>query len=413
MRVIDDAKQSSVNAAYSSAVKLQLQDVDYAAAMVGEIMRESACPGVLTMEWLGKTFDLSKAYKQLAVLPDHQPHAVVGIPVKGTWTFYKSISLPFGCTGSVYGFVRVSQALWFLTSKILSCITSHYLDDFPTLERAEGCKVLTLAFSAVLDLLGWEHAKEGDKAINFANVFDLLGVTFELNQMSLGTLTISNKVSRIEKLCKMLEEVEKSRTLTSARASEIQGLLNFAVSFYMGRGLKHLVSAFLPLADGQRVANPDELASLCSYAKAMLLGQKARVHTMSEPCQPVLIFTDGASENGVATAGAVVIDGSSRLAYGVAVPQALVEIWNKTAGDQIISQVEVWALVSVRFCLRQKLRGRRVIEWIDNEAARMSAIKANSSSPSMKVLARIMAELELQWPTFSWTERVCSFSNPS
>jgi len=192
VRVIDDAKQSSVNAAYSSAVKLQLQDVDYAAAMVGEIMRESACPGVLTMEWLGKTFDLSKAYKQLAVLPDHQPHAVVGIPVKGTWTFYKSISLPFGCTGSVYGFVRVSQALWFLTSKILSCITSHYFDDFPTLERAEGCKVLTLAFSAVLDLLGWEHAKEGDKAINFANVFDLLGVTFELNQMSLGTLTISN-----------------------------------------------------------------------------------------------------------------------------------------------------------------------------------------------------------------------------
>jgi len=31
----------------------------------------------------------------------------------------------------------------------------------------------------------------------------------------------------------------------------------------------------------------------------------------------------------------------------------------------------------------------------------------------MKVLARLMAELELQWPTFSWTERVCSFSNPS
>jgi len=153
----------------------------------------------------------------------------------------------------------------------------------------------------------------------------------------------------------MLEEIETARTLTAARASEIQGLLNFAVSFYMGRGLKHLVSAFMPFADGQRVANPDELASLCSYARAMLLGQKPRVRTMSEPCQPVLIFTDGAYED-AATAGAVVIDGSSRLAYVVAVPQALVELWNKVAGDQIISQVELWALVSVRFCLRQKLQ---------------------------------------------------------
>ena len=413
VRVIDDAKQSSVNAAYSSTVKLQLQDVDYAAAMVVEIMRVSTGLGVRAMEWLGKTFDLSKAYKQLAVMPEHQPHAVVGFPVRSTWRFYKSLSLPFVCTGSVHGFVRVSQALWFLTSNLLSCVTSHYFDDFPTLERAEGCKVLTLAFSAVLDLLGWEHAKEGDKALNFANVFDLLGVTFRLDKLPMGALTISNETSRIEKLCRMLEEVERTRTLTAAKASEIQGLLNCTVSFYMGRGLKHLVSAFMPLADGQRFANPNELASLCSYAKVMLLGQKPRVHTISEPCPPVLIFTDGAYENGVATAGAVVISGVSRLAYVVTVPPALVELWTKTAGDQIISQVELWALVSVRFCLRHGLRGKRVIEWIDNEAARKSGIKANSSSPSMKVLARLMAELELQWPTFSWTERVCSFSNPS
>ena len=75
----------------------------------------------------------------------------------------------------------VSSPCWFIVSKVLHCVTSHYFDDFPTLERAEGCKVLTLAFSAVLDLLGWEHAKEGDKAISFASTFDLLGVTFDLN----------------------------------------------------------------------------------------------------------------------------------------------------------------------------------------------------------------------------------------
>ena len=327
-------------------------------------------------EWQGKTFDLSKAYKQLAVLPAHQAHAVVGFPVNGKWQFYKSISLPFGCTGRVYGFVRVSQALWFIVSKVLHCVTSHYFDDFPTLERVEGCKVLTLAFSAVLDLLGWDHAKEGDKAISFASTFDLLGVTFDLNLLPKMTFTISNKATRIEKLCKMLDDVAKERSLSAAKASELQGLLNFAVSFYMGRGLKHLVSAFLPFVEGQHRQTPGELVNLCTYAKLMLQSQKPRAHSLSDARSPVLIFTDGAYENGVATAGAVVIDGPSRMAFVVKVPDVLIELWTKVAGEQIISQVELWALVAVRWCLRKQLHGRRVIEWIDNEAARVCAIKS-------------------------------------
>ena len=58
------------------------------------MMSESAAAGISGDEWMGKTFDLSKAYKQLAILPAHQRHAVVGFPVSGTWRFYRSISLP-------------------------------------------------------------------------------------------------------------------------------------------------------------------------------------------------------------------------------------------------------------------------------------------------------------------------------
>ena len=68
IRVIDDAKQSCVNSAYSSTVKLQLQDVDYAAAMVLYALQCAQANNGVDFEWYGKTFDLSKAYKQLAVL---------------------------------------------------------------------------------------------------------------------------------------------------------------------------------------------------------------------------------------------------------------------------------------------------------------------------------------------------------
>ena len=413
IRVIDDAKQSGVNSAYSSMVKLQLQDVDYAAAMVLGAMQAASTSDVAILEWCGKTFDLSKAYKQLAVLPEHQKHAVVGFPVQGVWKLYKSISLPFGCTGSVYGFIRISQALWFIVSKILHAITSHYFDDFPTIERSEGCRVLTLAFSAVLDLLGWEHAKEGDKAQNFAPIFDLLGVTFDLKRMSGGFLQISNKVSRIEKLCAMLDRIHTSGTINPAKASEIQGLLNFAVSFYMGRGLKHLVSAFAPFAESQKAARTDQLKNLCAYAKALLHKQLPRLHSINWSGNPVLIFTDGAWEDGKATAGAVLVKDEIRLALAIEVPKILIDHWLKHAGSQIISQIELWALVALRWQKRELLRDCKIIEWIDNESARICSLKATSPSPTMQALARMLAYIDLEWPTNSWTERVCSYSNPA
>ena len=70
VRVIDDAKQRAVNSACPSGVKLQLQDVDYTTAMVLGAMRAAGLSSSDALEWLGSTFDLSKAYEQLAVLPD-------------------------------------------------------------------------------------------------------------------------------------------------------------------------------------------------------------------------------------------------------------------------------------------------------------------------------------------------------
>lgn len=376
-------------------------------------MQASAESGTSALEWYGKTFDLSKAYKQLAVLPEHQQHSVVGFMANGTWRFYKSISFPFGCTGSVYGFVRVSQALWFIVSKMLKAIMSHYFDDFPTIERSEGCKVLTLAVSAIFDLLGWEHAKEGDKALNFDQTFDLLGVTFCLKEMHAGRLVISNKFSKVEKICKILEQISSDGFVTSARASEIQGLLNFAVSFYMGRSLKHLISSFHPFAESGKTGHQNHLQQLCQYAKQMLTSQTPRVHSLSTPSAPVLVFTDGAWESGVATAGAVVIDRESRLTFTITVPKRLVDHWLQCVGDQIISQVELWGLFAVRWHQRKIFHNRFIVEWIDNEAARISCIKANSPSATMRSLTRMLAFLELKWPMLAWTERVCSFSNPA
>ena len=211
-------------------------------------------------------------------------------------------------------------------------------------------------------MLGWDHAKEGDKALNFSATFDLLGVTFDLSGMSLGTLVVRNKTSRIEKLCAMLDQVAKDKNISAAKASELQRLLNFAVSFYLGRSMKHLVSAFMPFADKPQNFNASDLESLCLYTKTMLLEQKPRVHSVLNVGRPVVIFTEGAWEDGIATAGAVLVDGDVRLAFQLEVPQNLVEHWLTNAGEQIISQVELWGLVMLKWSRRDHLLNRRVIE---------------------------------------------------
>ena len=75
--------------------------------------------------------------------------------------------------------LRIRQAVtgpfWYIITRLLSAITRHHFDDFPTVGLASDCKVLSLAFSAILDMLGWHHAKDGDKASNFAVAFDLRG----------------------------------------------------------------------------------------------------------------------------------------------------------------------------------------------------------------------------------------------
>ena len=131
VRVTDDFKMSAVNKAFSSSSYLELQDTDYTVGLLRFVSRVLQGPDrvrvplqdgtILEGEWspkmaskpplLGKTLDLSKAYKQVAVHPDCRKRAVLGFPVEpGKWHYYLSRSLPFGATSSVYAFNKIALA---------------------------------------------------------------------------------------------------------------------------------------------------------------------------------------------------------------------------------------------------------------------------------------------------------------
>ena len=87
--------------------------------------------------------------------------------------------------------------------------------------------------------------------------------------------------------------------------------------------------------------------------------------------------------------------------------------WLQDFGEQLICQIELFAMVALRWQLGELLKGRRSIWWVHNEAARYCLIQGVSGSKSMQKLCRSFYDLEALHPTFSWVERVPSYSNPA
>ena len=147
--------------------------------------------------------------------------------------------LPFGATASVYSFNRVSKSLHHILCKLLFSLSTCFYDDFPTISPKASSSILTKSLSAILNLLGWDHAQVGVKAIDFASDFAALGVSVSLKQLHKGSFVLANKPGRIDRICNMLRAVMDDGFITRNRASA----LNFAAGFYISKALQFLVSA--------------------------------------------------------------------------------------------------------------------------------------------------------------------------
>ena len=128
---------------------------------------------------------------------------------------------------------------------------------------------------------------------------------------------------------------------------------------------------------------------------------------------PVLIFTDAAYEENVATWGIVVIDmiSNTRTALGGEIPRALVEAWHELGSQQVITLAEAFAVLLARISFRSLLTKRRVIFWIDNEGARYSLIKGVSQTLALLQIVQLFHSCSEADNCLPWIERVPSKSN--
>ncbi|OLP93607.1 hypothetical protein AK812_SmicGene24498 [Symbiodinium microadriaticum] len=418
LRPIEDCCEAHLNEAYAATIKLRLQDADFFVAMALEVSRLSGRSPKAARPWVAKCLDLAKAYKQLPVAGCHRDLAVIMVEEEdGSHSFYLSSSLMFGSTSAVFAFNRVSRSIWWLLTKVLHIPCSHFYDDFPMLVPEDMGSEADASASKFLSLLGWRHAKtgEGGKGHPFMSKFDVLGLSADVAQLHLGTLVLSNKEGRAERIQDLLRVVSDEGRITRHQGQVLLGLLRFASGFYGGRTLRHVCADLNRLVFSRDNVTPQRLRALCDWASKALTTLPPRTISFAASRPLVHIFTDGCWQDGVAGLGAVVFDCATshgRVFQG-RLPDNLVKAWLSEVGEQIIGQIELYAVLVMRCFLKDDIAGRRTVFWCDNEAARFGLIRNESHSRSMDVMLRAFAKVEDESLSFTWISRVPSASNPS
>jgi len=152
-----------------------------------------------------------------------------------------------------------------------------------------------------------------------------------------------------------------------------------------------------------------------------LATMKPRVVDCFADQRPIVLFTDGAAESSdpavltfdIVTIGAVAIDTAdgSMQHFGDYVPDLIIGEWRAAGILQVITQAEVYPVILAKTLLGKTWQGRRVITFIDNDAARFSFINSNSGSESIGDMLLINSALDIKLNIASWYERVASESN--
>ena len=229
IRAIDDLSENSVNKAHGYQDKLSLHDVDTLSSLIrylDRMYRDSHGSFVLrdssTAEykvhsgwkcdagWLGKTFDLKAAYKQLCVSPQQWNFSAVvvfNVDTQSPSIFYQ-VTLPFGATSAVLHFNRVARLLWRIGTSLFRILWCNFYDDYPCVCPAQLQKSTQAAVTLLFKVLGFEFAEEKDRP--FADLFSALGMTFDVGRIPGGTSYVMNKAERVKLVTTWIAEIMTS-----------------------------------------------------------------------------------------------------------------------------------------------------------------------------------------------------------
>ena len=327
-------------------------------------------------------------------------------------------SLPFGATGSVAGFLRVSTALFHILTLGLGIWTGTFFDDFPVISRSDIATSTEQHVALLLDLLGMRFSKEGKKWVPFSNQMSVLGVVLDTTNFSNGSVFFKHTDSRKAELNETLDRHLNEGAMTHKEAESLRGRLIWFESFLFGR-----VANLSLHVIGKRATGSDNNTSLTGELRRALEFFRDRVvngppiEISAATGEVLLVFTDGAfeemSEHPATVGGVLYSETGIPLAFfSEVVPQKLLNKYLESSRNPIYLVELLGALVSI--LLWAKLFPHRyVVSYIDNEASRAALIKAWSQVDDANRIIKLYVNEEVNSFWKPWFGRVPTHSNPA
>ena len=153
VRPIDDYKANMVNQSVIQTEGVTVHTLDHISSMTACWLRK--CEGKKSRRRLVAKYWVSDAYKQIPLSDsayDMDSFLAVYDPGTGRPSVFQQKVLPFGSIASVTAFLRVSNALWAIGSKLLKLAWSAYFDDFLSLSEKDTEKHTEMCILSLFSL---------------------------------------------------------------------------------------------------------------------------------------------------------------------------------------------------------------------------------------------------------------------
>lgn len=412
IRVIDDFTIAGINQCVGLSERMKIFGIDDIAALLAKSLDTAA--GQTHPQMLGKTIDLKHAYKQFGIRCQDRARARVATVNPSTKKLITLLvnALPFGATGSVSAFLRVSMSIWYLGVVGLGLSWTCFYDDFTLLSRHDACKVTEWAAESLLNLLGVVFAKEGKKATSFDKTFASLGVIFDVSCICNKRVEIKHTEVRREELVQTVSDMLDSKLFSPKELERLRGRLLWFENFVCGRQANSHIAKL-----GNYIGASKKQVAMLGGLRVVLGAILERVTTS----QPVVItpdinrtwlfFTGGACEDS-SSVGGVLIHPCGRAAFffGEMLPETLEQAVRKDSKHPIY-EVEILAILIALLLWGKLVWHAQTVFYLDNDAARSGFIRGSGATCVADVLIRAFCFFENALNIKSWFSRVPSHSN--
>ena len=414
VRVIDDFSVAGVNQTTGLHERLKIFGIDDIAAMLAYSL--DSCHQSTHPQLVGKTIDLKSAYKQFGICAEDRTRIRVATSEANTKNFLLLLvnALPFGATGSVAAFLRISMFIWYIGVIGLQLAWTAFYDDYTLLSRLDCAPNASWGAECLFDLLGVVFARDGKKATVFDKVFNSLGVKFDLEHIRNFSVHLGHTESRRLELVETISNFLQCGTFTAKGVERLRGRLLWYENFVCGRQANFLVARLgkFMKADKGELPLDQELKLTLQRLLARLDAGKPVAITRQLFCTWIC-FTDGACEQECSIGGVLVSpQGTAVEAFGSLIPAEFVQHFFVDSKHPIY-EVELLPLLVSLVMWGAFFDKCQVVFYVDNDSARAGLIKGAGATRMADAIIECFCSRESTLQLKAWFSRVASHSNLS